>query len=151
MSERRAKFYLACYLLLRKGGKVLLLRRANTGYHDGDYTMVSGHLDGSESVKEAMIRESKEEAGIRIDEKDLRVVHIVHRISTDREYTDFYLLCEKWDGTPTNTEPEKCSDLRWFDEKELPGNIIGYIPFVIKRIEKGEFFSEYNESISGHM
>ena len=35
----------ASYLVLMKENKVLLLRRFNTGYQDGNYSMITWHLD----------------------------------------------------------------------------------------------------------
>lgn len=142
-TKERHKVFLACYLLLEKDGKVLLLRRFNTGYQDGNYTMVSGHIDEGETARLAMKREAKEEAGLDISQDDLKVVHVVHRKSPDREYIDFYLTAEKWDGPPKNMEPEKCDDMGWFDRGKLPENIIAYIPIVIQKIKNGEFYSEW--------
>ena len=62
MNERH-KNIPACYLYLKKNNQILLLRRFNTGFEDGNYFFVSGHLDGGESFTDAMIREAKEEAG----------------------------------------------------------------------------------------
>lgn len=46
MKEERYKFICAVYLLLIKENQILLLKRANTGYEDGKYSLVAGHMDG---------------------------------------------------------------------------------------------------------
>lgn len=56
----RFKLIPAVYLLLRSKGKILLLRRSNTGYQDGMYSLIAGHLDGDELGTEGLIREAKE-------------------------------------------------------------------------------------------
>lgn len=47
----------ATYLMPLKDNQILLSRRFNTGWMDGMYSLISGHLDGNESVNDAMIRE----------------------------------------------------------------------------------------------
>ena len=54
--KERFKLIPAVYLLLRRDEEVLLLRRANTGYQDGKYGLIAGHLDGDELGTVAMSR-----------------------------------------------------------------------------------------------
>ena len=73
----------AVHLLLVEGGRILLLRRFNTGYEDGNYSLLAGHIGGGEELKAAMIREAREEAGIEISASDLSVVGVMH-VMTDK-------------------------------------------------------------------
>lgn len=93
--KERYKFISAVYLILVKENKILLLKRANTGYEDGNYSLISGHMDGNETIKQAMIREATEEAGIIISEQDLEIATFLHR-KTEPERFDFFLKCDKW-------------------------------------------------------
>lgn len=141
----KVKFMLRCavYLALIKDGKILLLRRLNTGYWDGNYSMIAGHLDGNETIAHATAREAKEEAGIDIREKDLKILHMMHRICPDIEYIDYYLKAEKWTGEVRNMEPHKCDDLNWFPLDALPETTIPYIRVALENIRAGTNFSEY--------
>ena len=88
----RFKLVVAVHLILIENGKILLLRRYNTGYEDGNYSVVAGHVDGNESVIHAMKREAFEEAGITIKEEDLDIVHVMHRKTPERESIDYFVL-----------------------------------------------------------
>ena len=139
------KITCATYLLLEKEDKILMLRRFNTGYEDGKYSLVAGHVDQGESVINTMVREAKEEAGIDIDPEDLELVHVMHRRKEDKndERIDFFFRCDKWSGEIKNMEPHKCDDLNWFKLKELPENTIEYIETTLNLISEKELYSEF--------
>jgi len=142
MSDKRFTLRAAVYLMLIKNDNILLVRRFNTGWQDGKYSFVSGHLDGDETVRQAMIREAKEEAGIVIKSEDLHVVHTMHRKS-NYEYIDFFLVASKWKGDPKNKEPDKCDELRWASLKKLPDNVAPNVKKAIENYNKEITFSEF--------
>ena len=129
----------AVHLLLVKDSRVLLLKRYNTGYEDGNYSVVAGHIEGGEELKAAMIREAREEAGIELCRSNLAIVGVMH-LKTDREYISFFLKASVWSGEITNMEPDKCDDLRWFDIGDLPDNTIPYIKRAIENYGRGTWF-----------
>lgn len=141
MSGERFKLRAAVYLLLINDGKVLLSKRQNTGWEDGNYTLVSGHIDGSESVIDAMIREAKEEIGIKIRPDDLKVVGVMHR-KANHEYVDFFLTVDKWDGDVKNMEPDICEKLSLFEIGNLPSNIVESMRIGLENYQNNVFFSE---------
>lgn len=141
----RFKITPACYLVLVNDNKILLLRRCNTGYEDGKYSVVAGHLEGNESFKQAMVREAKEEANIDLKPEDLNVIHVMHRstVDNDNERIDVFLSANKWDGEIKNLEPDKCDDLKWFDLDQIPENVIPYIGSALECIKNKVFYSEF--------
>lgn len=139
----RFKFIAASHLFLIKEGKILLLRRANTEYEDGNYSVPAGHLDGNETATDAMAREALEEAGLEIHPTDLQVAHTMHRKAADGERIDFFFTVKEWDGEPTIGEPDKCDELSWFDLDDLPENIIPYIKSAIEHYKAKQTFSEF--------
>jgi ADP-ribose pyrophosphatase YjhB (NUDIX family) len=139
----RFKLIPTSHLVLIKDGKILLLRRFNTGWEDGKYSVVAGHLDGNETFIRAMIREAKEEAGIDIKPEDLEVVHVMHRKCPNEERIDFFIRAKSWKGLPKIMEPNKCDDLSWFELDNLPNNVIPYIKQAIDRIRDNVFYSEH--------
>ena len=135
----------AAYLILQKENRVLLLQRQNTGYHDGNYSLVAGHVETGETFTECIIREGKEEAGIRLSAADLTVAHVMHRKSkTDSsERVDVFFTTKQWTGKIKNMEPEKCAQLKWFDNNALPINIIPCVRQALTNINLGILYSEF--------
>jgi 8-oxo-dGTP diphosphatase len=147
-TNERFKLIPAVYLLLRKDTKVLLLQRANTGYQDGKYSIIAGHLDGNELATEGIIREAKEEAGVTVNSKDLTLVHTCHRLTRGtpgQERIDLFFEATTWSGEIVNAEPEKCGDLSWFPIDALPTEMLPLVRNVITDVEQGIPFSEYTE------
>jgi 8-oxo-dGTP pyrophosphatase MutT (NUDIX family) len=127
---------------LNKADKTLLIRRFNTGYEDGNYSLIGGHIEDGETAYATMKREAKEEAGLEIDEGDLRVIHVLHRKTATREYIEMFLTADV-DKEPRNVEPEKCDEMKWVSSESLPSNTIDYIRFVLERVAAGEAYSEF--------
>jgi len=143
MPKRRFKIIPTVYLILMKNNKILLSRRHNTGFHDGEYSLPAGHLDGNETLIQTMVREAKEEIGVELKPEDLRLVHVMHRKEPSEERVNFFFTAEKWKGEPRIMEPHKCDDLGWFDTSNLPENVIPYIKQTIACVLQEIFYSEY--------
>ena len=132
----------ASYLILIQDNKILLSHRINTGYEDNKLGLVSGHVEKNENFTKAIIREAKEEAGIILNENDLKVAHIMHRKSIDSERVDVFFIADNYSSEIVNSEPDKCLGHLWFDIDSLPENTIQYIKEVISHIKNNVFYSE---------
>lgn len=140
--KTRFKLILSVYVFLVKDGKILLLRRANTGYEDGNYGLPAGHADGNETGRAATAREALEEVGVKIELDDLEFAHTMHRLQND-ERVDYFFAAKNWQGKPKNMEPEKCDDVSWFPLNDLPPNTIPYIKQAIESWQNGVYYSEF--------
>jgi 8-oxo-dGTP pyrophosphatase MutT (NUDIX family) len=132
----------AVHLFLLRDDQVLLLRRQNTGYEDGNYSVIAGHVEGGEEITAAMIREAREEAGITLRPEDVAIVGLMHRRSSE-ERIDFFLAATCWSGDITNCEPDKCADLTWFALAYLPGNVIPYVRRALTNYQHGQWFDSF--------
>ncbi len=141
--KERFKLVPAVYLLLIRNDEILLLRRFQTGYEDGNYSVVAGHVDGDEPAAAAMCREAYEEAGLEIDPSQLRLVHTMHRITPSREALELFFAVEGSLNEPTNQEPDKCDELAWFKLDALPSNTIPYVRQAVTCFQQGAAYSEF--------
>jgi 8-oxo-dGTP diphosphatase len=135
----------ACYLILLNGSKILLSRRYNTGYEDGNYSLVAGHVHQGESFTGCMIREAYEEAGLSLLPEDVLFSHLMHKNADTSEKVDridIFFIARKWQGEVVNKEPEKCNGLAWFELNALPDNVIHHVRVAIEKSLKNEFYSE---------
>ncbi len=142
-APERFKLIASVYLVLTKDGKTLLSRRFRTGYEDGKYGLVAGHIDGKETLRQALAREVREEAGVTLDVGDLALGHTMHRWCGDHERLDFFFTTDTYAGTIVNKEPKKCDDIAWFPVDELPENTIEYVRLAIENCAGGVPYSEY--------
>ncbi len=133
----------AAYVVFMHNDDVLLLRRYNTGYQDGKYSLVAGHVEAEESFSAAAVREALEEAGVGVAPEDLEFAHMTHRRAEDSERVDVFFVVRKWHGELTNREPEKCDDLSWFNIRSLPDNLIPYVRQALEAIRDKKAYSEW--------
>jgi len=138
----RAKFPVTVHLLFFRENHILLLRRFDTGFEDGNYSVPAGHLDGNETVRMAAVREALEEIGVRIDISDVEFATVTHRKSDD-ERVDFFVHVNQWEGEPFNAEPDKCDEMRWCGVDMLPENTIPYVRKAIRNYLASISFDEY--------
>ena len=138
----RARFPATVHLLLFRDEEILLLRRFQTGYRDGEYSVPAGHLDGDETVLAAAGREAGEEIGIRIPQGAIRFSSVMHRHEGD-ERIDFFVKVDEWEGEPFNAEPDKCDDLVWVSTSRLPSNMVPYVRRAIENHFTGRRFDEF--------
>jgi len=138
----RARFPATVHLLFFRGEELLLLRRYQTGYRDGEYSLPAGHLDGDETVLAAACREALEEVGVRIPAGSVTFSSVMHRFEGD-ERIDFFVKVDAWEGEPFNAEPDKCDDLRWVHPSRLPANLVPYVRRAIENHFAGTRFTEF--------
>ncbi|MDB5186296.1 MAG: hydrolase [Candidatus Saccharibacteria bacterium] len=146
MIRDRFKLIPAVYLMLIKNDKIFLLRRANTGYQDGKYSLIAGHVDGDELATHEMAREAKEEAGVVVNPEDLEFVHVAHRLSRNQpgqERIDLFFKATTWEGEPHNAEPDKCDDASWHPLNDLPESMLPFVRRVIEDVQADKSYSEY--------
>ena len=114
----RAKLPVVAHVFLLREGRVLLARRAGTGFEDGSFGPVGGHLDGGEPATAAAARECVEEIGVELEPDDLTFAGITHYGSPPGEGIDLFFTATRWVGEPRPLAD--CNELRWCRPDDLP-------------------------------
>lgn len=145
--KERFKCMIAVFLMLIRENngetEILLQKRKNTGYMDGKYDLSSsGHLEQNESLKQALVRETREEIGIEIKEEDLELVNIFHENQSDisTEYLMITFRTSKYVGTPTIMEPHKNEELLWVNINNIPENMIYSRKMMVDAIKNNNIY-----------
>ena len=130
------------HLILLRDGKVLLLRRANTGFADGSWSVPGGSLEEGETLPAAAAREALEETGLTIAPDDLAFAHLCHHADPDGlARLGVFFTARRWTGQPVNAEPRLCTELAWHHLDDLPGDTVSYIRTGLLAHAKGTTFS----------
>ncbi|MFT4664098.1 MAG: 8-oxo-dGTP diphosphatase [Polaribacter sp.] len=137
----RAKLTIVVRMFLQQKSKVLLLKQ--TAKNGGNYTMVGGKIDQNEMAVTALIRESYEEVGVSIQEKHLKLVHVVNRARPSSNELILVFRAKKWMGEPKSMEKEKFESIGWFDPVDLPKETLALYKHVLKHYAKRKHYSEY--------
>lgn len=117
----KCNFRVSVNLVLKDKESVCLMRRYNTGWNDGMYALMGGHVEDGENPTTAIIREAREELGITISKED---IYPVFTMAVNPDHIYIYFACENYIGNVANNEPNQCDDVRFFDMANLPENII---------------------------
>ena len=107
-----------------KDSKLLLGRRANTGWMDGHLCPPGGHIEAGETPREAVIREIEEELGVTVRPGDLEFACVAARKTAAGETVAYEFVIRDKEYAFSNAEPQKCSELVWVDLDNLGDDII---------------------------
>lgn len=143
MKERFRKTTTVSLMLFKEDGQdILLQKRKNTGYMDGMYdSCCSGHVEENESLKDALIREAKEEIAITIKKEDIELISVLD--ASNENYLNFFFKVKYYEGIPQIMEPGKCDELKWFNINEIPKNTIIKVRDVLELVLNNKIYKEY--------
>jgi len=113
--------YLAVSAAIIRDGRVLVARRAK-GASTGLYTLPGGVVEAGETLREAVVRETAEETGIRIEPVALAGQReFITRDADGKVSRHFVILCfaARWLAGEGKPQIEELSELRWLRPAEL--------------------------------
>jgi 8-oxo-dGTP pyrophosphatase MutT (NUDIX family) len=144
MPAERFKTSIGVVLILKRDELVLLQKRINTSWMDGFYGLIGGGLEHGETVTHALAREAYEELGIKINEEDMKLVHVLHLLH-EKTYCsiNLWLQVERWEGEPKIMEPHKCAKLLWALRASFPENTVPFLKNTLEKVDQGIMYSDH--------
>jgi 8-oxo-dGTP pyrophosphatase MutT (NUDIX family) len=147
-----------CFLIKEnQSDKELLLAMKKRGFGVGKWNGVGGKLEpekGDKDIREAAIRETKEEIGVQIEELEKAAVlnfYFPYNRTWDQEVHVF--LAKNWIGEPKESEEMLP---KWFRDKEIPFEEMWdddkfWLPHILKGKKlKADFIFKEGEKIAEH-
>ncbi len=137
-------------VFLVKGGKVLLGQRQRSSLGHMLWAGIGGKVEAGESIKEAAVREIKEEIGVNVNIKDLKergevFFEFPNKPKWSQKVTIF--VTNKWQGELRETEEIKPA---WFSISEMPFDNMWadnkfWVPLILEgKIIKAHFVYDKN-------
>lgn len=145
MSEHQTPL-IGAHLMLIKNNQILLMERKGDALN-GLYSFVSGHIDKDETAIEALIRETYEEANIKLSIQDLKFVTVLHQVNTTykgviKDIVSFFWAAENFEGEIKNNEPDRCAKLEFYNLDNLPCPLSLHTKKAIEAYFSGEKYVE---------
>lgn len=131
-------------IILHKNHEYFLVKRHNTDWAEGQWNFPGGLVEKGETILAAAAREAAEELNVVIKEDDLQLVHVLQvqaSATNTRDIFGFYCLATRWEGTPTNNEPHRHSDARWFSVSQLPAQTTEHARQALHGLMSGFLYS----------
>ncbi|MFJ8902800.1 NUDIX domain-containing protein [Streptomyces sp. NPDC102370] len=124
-------------------GRLLLgLRHHEAAFAPETWHFLAGHCEQENAVA-CLVREADEEAGLRIDPRDVDFAHVLHQLPGPgrRPRLQLVFRARAWRGEPEVREPDKCLAWRWWEPGALPEGLVPYTREAIAHIRAGRPYS----------
>ena len=128
-------------LVLEYRNHILFLEQ--TAQNGGGYTLPGGKVELAEFARDALIRETREETGMKLKKKSVKLIHVLHRRLPKNIEMVFFFGSSDWEGNIESKEPEKFQNAVWFPIDALPEKMPNVIRHALADIRAGKTYSEY--------
>lgn len=111
-------------IIVKEDGRIFLARRGPKAKNEqGLWEFPGGSVEFGETLTEALRREMQEEYGIQVSVGELVDVadHILHE--EHQHWVSPTFICQIVSGEPSIREPEKCTEIGWFEVDQMPRDL----------------------------
>ena len=102
--------------LINSENYVLISNRKNRSQFSGFWEFPGGKVEKQESLTEALLRETKEELGLRLNSSCVAPLTFSVDTSEKQETLLLLFICRKWNGQPRGMEGQ---ELKWVKPLDL--------------------------------
>ena len=112
--------------ILNDEGELFLMKRGPESKNEvGYWTVPGGTVEFGEALRDAVVREVREEIGVDI-ELDGQLPAVDHILPKEKQHWVTTIFPARIIfGTPEILEPSKCSDIGWYPLEALPTPLAG--------------------------
>ena len=136
-------FIIKVRLILEIDNKVLLL--AQTTENGGKFTLPGGTVESKEYAKSTLLRECKEELGIKLAPDHLDLIHVLHKKNGRDNRITLYFSASSYIGTLRARETKKFRGVTWCSIHRLPVKTSATVKHVLGQVRLGERYSEFTK------
>ena len=127
---------IAVAALIRDGRVLMAHRSPGRRWYPDCWDLVGGHIEAGESAEQAVVRECREELGVRIlDPRPVRMA------CTDPGLEKHAFVVRRWEGEPVNAAPDEHDQLAWCAASELAALELAdpaSLPDIVRLVRAGQ-------------
>lgn len=120
-------------------GEDVLVGKRNSSHGGGEWAYLGGHLEHLETFEECLIREVKEEAGIKITNLRFLCVSNIHTYAP-KHYVDIGYVADWVSGEPQNLEPHRRESWEWHHVDKQPEPLFSICKNYIEAYKTGRTY-----------
>ena len=124
-------------VMIQNNEKRILLGHRQGSHGEDTWCFPGGHLEFGETLFECAAREVKEETGLEISEFELVAVYDEFEFidSDNKHYINIGIRGVYAGGAPRVIEADKCLEWKWFNPKNLPGDLFPATKATLERVK----------------
>jgi len=138
-NDEQARPSVGVAVVVERDGEILIGEDTRKG--DAVYGVPGGHWESGETLKEAAVREVKEESGVECSEVQLASVHDFYRADKERSYVTIGMKAKYLSGELTDLHEEGRLNWNWYSPDDaLKLNLFPADKVLIERYLSGVIF-----------
>lgn len=108
-----------CGGILIENHKILLGKRRSDRLYPDIWDIFGGHIEEGETREETLVRELKEEIGIKVKDYEYLESYQDKDPTFGIDYVHHIYIIHSWEGVPENKNPCEHDRIQWFSRSEL--------------------------------